>query len=295
VPYLLIKLALSEISPFVIAWGRVTLATLILLPIAWKRGALRSLRPRTAALISFSLAEFAIPLVTISLGEQWVSSSVTGILIATVPLGVVLLSRFFGVREHFGAGRMGGLIIGFIGVVALLGLGTISGPLGWAGVACMLIAALGYSVGPLLIQRHLDGLDPIGPLAASLSIASAVLFVPAVLTWPVRWPSPAALTSLAALGVFSTAIAMLLMFYLVGHAGAARATLITYINPAVATLLGVSLLHERLGLGGAAAFPLILLGSWFASRGARPGEAEQYVQVRRKARKSPSVSARGRL
>jgi drug/metabolite transporter (DMT)-like permease len=132
----------------------------------------------------------------------------------------------------------------------------------------------------LIIQKHLRGLDSVGPLAASLGIASAVLLVPALLSLPPHLPSTTVLVSMAVLGILCTAIAMLLMFYLVSHAGAARASVITYINPAVATLLGVAILHERLGLGGALAFVLILLGSWLATRGARvpaarPAEAQR--------------------
>ena len=269
VPYYLIKLAVQELSPWVIAWGRVSLAACILLPIAWRRGALRSLGRHKLALFAFALVEFVIPLSVIALGEQWISSSITGILIASVPLWVVLLSRFFGVHEPVGAWRLAGLALGFIGVVALLGLGTISGALGWAGVACMLAASVGYAVGPLIIQRHLDGLDAFGPLAASLLIASVVLLIPAAVAIPGQMPTAVTLASIAILGIVCTALAMLLMFYLVSSAGASRASLITYVNPAVATLLGVWLLHERLGLGGITAFALILLGSWLATRGAR--------------------------
>jgi drug/metabolite transporter (DMT)-like permease len=270
IPYFLIKVAVAEVPPLLVAWGRVALATGILLPIAWKRGALRSLRGHTAALCAFAVAEFAIPFAAISCGEQWISSSVAGILIATVPLWVVLLARSFGVHEPLGARRVIGLALGFIGVVALLGFGTISGPWGWAGVACMLVAALCYAVGPLIIQRHLRGLDAVGPLATCLAIAAVLLTLPAMRVLPAQWPSAAALASLVVLGILCTAIAMLLMFYLVSHAGASRASLITYINPAVASLLGIGLLHEHLGAGGVAAFGMILAGSWLASRGAAP-------------------------
>jgi drug/metabolite transporter (DMT)-like permease len=256
----------------------VTLGASILLPIAWRRGALQSLGAHKAAIVAFALVEFAIPFSAISFGERWIDSSVTGILIAMVPLSIALIQRFFGVHERLGWWRILGLGLGLIGVVALLGFGTIVGPLGWAGAACILIATMGYAVGPLIIQRHLSGLDPFGPLAASLAVASMVLLVPAVLTLPARMPSAPVLASMAMLGLVCTALAMLLMFYLVGHAGASRAAVITYINPAVAALLGVFLLHERLGWGGILAFVLILLGSWLATRGAatprgRPVEA----------------------
>jgi drug/metabolite transporter (DMT)-like permease len=266
-PYFCIKLALQDFSPFVVVWGRVLLATLVLLPIAWRRGALRSLGAHKTAILAFAVAEFVIPFIVIALGEQWISSSVTGILIAAVPLSVALLSRFFGVHEPLGLWRATGLIVGFIGVAALVGLGTISGFLGWLGVGCMLLATVGYAIGPLIIQRYLRGLDSIGPLAVSLLITAVVFTIPALLTLPAHPPSLLGISALAVLGIVCTALAMLLMFYLVNHAGASRATVITYINPAVAALLGVWLLDERLGVGGMIAFGLILLGSWLATRG----------------------------
>lgn len=265
-PYLFIKIAVQEISPLDVAWGRITLAALILLPIAWHRGALRALITHKGAVFTFALVEFAIPFSTISLGERWIPSSVTAILIATVPLTIALISRFFGVHERLGTVRAVGLVVGLAGVIALVGFGTLSGPLAWAGVGCVLVATVGYAVGPLIIQKHLHSVDSMGPVAGSLSIASLLLLVPAMLTLPRRMPSTLALSSVAILGLVCTALAMLLMFYLVKHAGAARASVITYINPAVATLLGVVLLDERLGVGGTTGFGLILLGSWLATR-----------------------------
>jgi drug/metabolite transporter (DMT)-like permease len=267
-PYFFIKVAVQEVSPVFLAFSRVVLAALILLPIAWRRGALRSLARHKAAIFAFGMVEFAIPFSLISLGERWISSSVTGILIAMVPLSVALIQRFFGIREALGVWRTAGLAIGFIGVAALLGTGSISGPLGWMGVGCMVLSTLCYATGPLIIQRHMQGLDSIGPLAASLLLASVVLAIPAAWGFPTMLPSTEVLLSIAVLGVVCTAAAMLLMFYLVNHAGAARASVITYINPVVATLLGVWVLHEHLGVGGFIAFGLILLGSWLATRGA---------------------------
>ena len=274
-PYFFIKLAVQEVSPVVVAFGRVALGALILMPIAWRRGALRSLWKHKAAIFAFAMVEFVIPFLLISIGERWISSSVTGMLIAMVPLSVALMQRFFGLHERLGGWRVLGLCLGFVGVAALLGFGTITGPLGWAGVACMLVSTLGYATGPLIIQRHLGGLDSYGPLAASLLVASVVLLIPAALSLPARLPSATALASIVILGAVCTSLAMLFMFYLVNHAGASRAAVITYINPAVAALLGVWLLHEHLGAGGILAFVLILLGSWLATRGggARRGRA----------------------
>jgi drug/metabolite transporter (DMT)-like permease len=275
-PYFFIKIAVQEVSPLLIAFGRVAIAAAILVPIAWRRGALRSLSKHKAAICAFALAEFAIPFSAISFGERWISSSVTGILIAMVPLSVALMQRFFGVNETLGGWRVIGLGLGFVGVAALLGTGPISWPLGWVGVACMLLATLGYAIGPLIIQRQLQDVESIGPLAASLLVAGLMLSVPAAFEIPASLPSARALVSIAVLGTVCTAIAMLLMFYLVQNAGASRATVITYINPVVAALLGVVVLHEHLGVGGFLAFVLILLGSWLATRGgARSGAVRE--------------------
>jgi drug/metabolite transporter (DMT)-like permease len=155
VPYFFIKLALQGLSPAALACGRLLVATLILLPIAWRRGALRAVMDHKPAVLAFAIAEFAIPFSAICIGERWISSALTGILIATVPLTIALLSRSFGVHERLGVWRLAGLLLGLVGVATLLGFGTISWPLGWAGVGCMLLAVVGYAIGPLIIQRYL--------------------------------------------------------------------------------------------------------------------------------------------
>jgi drug/metabolite transporter (DMT)-like permease len=274
-PYFLIKIVVQEVHPFMLAWARLAIAALILLPIAWQRGALRGLMAHSGALFAFAVLEFVIPFSAISFGERWISSSTTGILIATVPIAVVLLSRFFGLQEPLGVRRLSGLLIGFAGVIALVGFGPITGLRGWAGVGCMLLATTGYALGPLIIQRYMRGMSPLGPMSVSIGMAALVLLPTALATWPSVMPSMPVVWSILALGAICTAVAMLLMFYLIKSAGASRASLITYVNPAVAALLGVGILHERLGIGGLLAFALILLGTWQANRGgvARPQAA----------------------
>jgi drug/metabolite transporter (DMT)-like permease len=270
VPYFFIRIAVQDVPPLVVAWGRITLAALILLPVAWRRGALITLRGRWAPVIGFAVVEFVVPFSAIAVGERWIGSAITAILIAGVPLTIVILSRLFGVHEPLGRRRLLGLVTGFLGVAALVGFGPVSGLQGWVGVGCMLLATVGYAAGPLIIQRHLSGIDSLGPVAASLTIASLVLLLPALLTFPSHLPSALSLSSIAVLGVLCTAVAMLLMFYLVSHAGASRASIITYINPLVATLLGAGFLHERLGMVGTSAFAIILIGSWLATHSPSP-------------------------
>ncbi|HEY6483379.1 MAG TPA: DMT family transporter [Steroidobacteraceae bacterium] len=265
-PYFFIKLAVREFPPFFVAWSRILLAALILLPLAWQRGALRPVWNHKAAILAFALAEFAIPFAAISFAERSIDSSATGIVIASVPFTIILIARFFGVREPFEPGRLLGLALGLCGVIILLGFGTVAEAHDWTGVLCLACATLGYASGALIIQRHLSELDAIGPLAASLALAAVLLLPPALLTAPPRIAWDLASFAIIVLGVLCTAVAMLLMFYLIRRAGASRASVITYINPAVATLLGVLLLHERLGANGLLAFALILSGSWLATR-----------------------------
>jgi len=273
-PYFFIKLALTGLPPIGVAWGRIALGAAILLPIAWKRGTLSDLARHKGAVCAFAFAELIGPFFLISLGERWVSSSFTGILIATVPLIVITLAPLFGVHERLSGRRLAGLAVGFIGVVTLLGLDVVQGPLWWAGVACVVIATVGYALGSLIVQRHLSGVDELAAVAASLGVATVVLLPAAAWSVPRAVPAPLVLVSLLVLGVVCTALALWLYFFLIAQIGAARAAVITYVNPAVAALLGVMVLHESFGLGSAAGLGLILLGSWLATQRRQPEPAE---------------------
>jgi drug/metabolite transporter (DMT)-like permease len=264
-PYFFIKLALVDIAPAGVAWGRITLGALVLLPIAWRRGALRSLGAHKGAVVAFAFAELVGPFFLISVGERWISSSLAAILIATLPLTVILLGPLFGLRESLGRRRLVGLAIGFLGVVVLLGIGSVHGVTAWAGVACVLLATMGYALGSIIVQRYLGDADELGAVAVSLAIASIVLLPAALWSAPSRVPAVLSLFSLVVLGIVCSAVALQLYFYLIARAGAARASVITYINPAVAALLGVGVLHEAFGLSSALGLGLILLGSWLST------------------------------
>lgn len=267
-PYFLIKLALLDLSPSVVAWGRIAVGALVLLPIAWKRGLIRPMLAHKGAICAFALVELVVPFVAIALGERWISSSLAGILIATVPLTVIVLSPLFGIKEKLSGRRIAGLAVGFIGVVTLLGLDTLSGTLQWLGVGCMAIATVGYAAGPLIVQRYLSDVDELGAIAVSLGVATIMLLPAAIASAPARMPSTQSLVSMAVLGVICTALAMSMYFYLIVAAGAARASVVAYINPAVAAVLGVFVLHEHFGLGSMLGLILILFGSWLATGGA---------------------------
>ena len=265
IPYFFIKVALADFSPAFLAWGRVSLAAALLLPLAWQRGALRGLGAKAGAVCAFAFSELVGPFFLIAFGERFISSSLTAILMATVPLMVVLLAPILAPSTRPGPRRLIGLGLGLLGVVALLGVDVGGRPLELLGAACVLGGALGYAVGPLLIQRHLASHDPLGTVAASLSVSALALALPAALTAPSTWPSRAALVAVIVLGLACTALALVLYLFLVAEAGASRATVITYVNPVVAVLLGVSVLGEHLGAVSVGGLGLVLLGSWLAT------------------------------
>jgi drug/metabolite transporter (DMT)-like permease len=274
IPYFFIKLALADLSPFCVAWSRITLAALVLVPVAWQRGALGPALRHHWAILAFAITELVVPFSLIAIAERSLSSSITGVLVATVPLTVVIIAPLFGVRETLSVRRLLGLLVGLVGVVVLLGFDTIAGRAQWLAVAGLLIAVIGYAAGPLVVQRHLAGVDEIGAVAISLGVASAILLPFAAATAPHHLPSALSLSSIAVLGLISTASAMLLYFYVIHAAGAARASVVAYISPAIAALLGVLVLHEHFGVSMAAGLALVLLGSAFGSSGAARSDSQ---------------------
>jgi drug/metabolite transporter (DMT)-like permease len=267
IPYFLIKKALIELSPLLIAWGRLTLGALVLLPMAWGTGGLRNIGKHLGWLVLFALIELVGPFYLIALGEQSISSSLAGIMLSAVPLTVVLIAPLMGVKEHISARRLTGLGVGLLGVVALLGIDSLHSTREWLGAGCILLATLGYACGPLIIQRHLADVPPLGLVAASTAVGSLMLLLPAIFTAPSVWPSVSAITSVAVLGIVCTALGLVLFVYVIARAGASRAAVVTYVNPAVAVLLGVWILDEHFGLGSGIGLALILLGCWMATSG----------------------------
>lgn len=269
VPYFFIKVALQDgVPPAFLAWARVTVAAALLLClVGWPR-ALRVARARPRALLAYATVEISVPFPLIAFGEQRVSSSLTAILIATVPLLIALLAVRFDAEERVTGVRLAGLFVGFAGVVALVGL-DLGNRDGLVGVAAVLAAAVGYALGPLVLRRHLGDLDGRAVTAVSLAIASALLLPTAALDRPSAVPSAEAVAAMLALAVLCTAAAFVLLVSLVREVGAGRTALVTYLAPIVAVTLGVLVLDEKVGPGLLIGSVLILTGSWMATRPAR--------------------------
>jgi drug/metabolite transporter (DMT)-like permease len=268
IPYFFIKVAVdADVPPAFVAWSRVTLGALVLLPLAWHRGALRDLQARWRPVAAYAATEIAIPFTLIAIGEQHVSSSLTAILISSMPLAVALLSVRFSPEDRPRGMRLVGVLVGLGGVVALMGIDVAGETDELIGALLILVAMLGYATAPLIVRARLGDLDPIGPIAVSLAGASLVLLPAAIVAPPDGAPPADALASLAMLGFVCTALGLVLFFKLINSAGPNRAALITYFNPLVAVLLGVVVLDERLGAASVAGLVLILAGSWLATGG----------------------------
>jgi len=279
-PYLFIKIAVEEISPSLVAWSRLTLAALVLLPIAWKLGALRGLGARWRILTAFAAVEMAVPWPLLGFGEIHISSSFAAILVATVPLFVALLATRFDHSERPTATRLAGMVIGLGGVVALVGIDIGGQRDELLGALAILVVAFLYAVGPMIVKRRLSDVDPLGPVAASVAIAALLVTPFAFADLPDSTPSADTFASIAVLGLLCSALAFLLFFRLIAEVGPGRATVITYINPVVALALGVAILDESVTTGVVVGLLLILAGSWLSTDGRLPpglaGLAERF-------------------
>jgi drug/metabolite transporter (DMT)-like permease len=267
-PYLFIKIGVEELSPGFVAWSRVALAAVVLLPLAIRTGALRGLPLRW--LVAFAAVEIAIPFPLIGFGEQRISSSLAAILIAALPLVVAFFALRFDHAERPTRARLVGMFVGLAGVVALVGIDIGGRGAELLGAAAVLTATLGYAAGPLIVKRHLKGCDPLGPVTAAMAIASIMLLPFGIGDFPTEMPQTDTLVAIVVLGLVCSAAAFLLFFRLIAEVGPSRATVITYVNPIVALALGVAVLGESVTAGAIAGLLLILAGSWLATDGRLP-------------------------
>jgi drug/metabolite transporter (DMT)-like permease len=264
VPYLLIRVAVRDFDPGTLVFARTAVGGLILVPFALAAGGFGPILERWRPLLLFTVIEIATPWLLLSDAERVLTSSLAGLLLAAVPLVGVVVARVARTEDRGGGVlRYTGLALGLIGVVVLLGVDV--GHVTAGALFEMAGVAVGYAVAPVILTRRLADLPSI-PVVASALLLTAVGYLPYA---AFHWPSSIAanvMWSVVGLGVICTALAFVLFFALIAAIGPARATVITYVNPAVAVLLGVLLLDEPFTLGIAIGFPLILVGSVLAAR-----------------------------
>jgi drug/metabolite transporter (DMT)-like permease len=270
IPYLMIKVVVDGgVSPAFLVFARTAVGALVLLPVAVRRGAIRPALAHWRPVLAFAAIEIGITWFLLNSAEVRLSSSLVALMIAMVPLVGTLLGWRLGDRSVVSPVRLTGLAVGLCGVGVVVGLNlTAGGTPTWAlGAVCLV--AVGYAVAPMIADRRLSGVPTIGVIAVSLTAVALVYLPFAVLQLPAHMPRFNVLASMLALGLVCTALAFICFFELIAEAGAVRATVITYVNPAVALLCGVAVLGERLTAGILIGFPLVLAGSYLATRRSR--------------------------
>jgi drug/metabolite transporter (DMT)-like permease len=264
IPYLFIKIAVSEISPASLVFLRTAIGTVLLLPLAAARNDLAPVLKHWRWILLYTAVEVAAPWYLLSDAEQRISSSLTGLLLAATPSFGAILAWATGGHDRLDRRRIIGFAVGFIGVGALVGLDVRTNDVGAIGEA--LLVALGYASGATIISRRLSTLPSLAVVIASRAITALVYAPIGIAQLPSHLPSPSVILAVAVLGVVCTALGFVVFFALIREVGSARATVITYLNPAVALALGIAVQGEPLTFGIALGFVLIVLGSVLATR-----------------------------
>ncbi len=273
IPYLLIKIAVAELEPTTLVLARTGLAAVIMVPLAARQRALAPVLRRWVPVLVYTAVEIVVPWYFLASAEQQLSSSLTGLLLAGVPVVGVVIALLTRRSENLGVMGGLGLLVGMVGVALLVGFdgGLVGGggterPAQLVAMGELAVVVVLYAIGPVIMTRWMADLPATGVIAVSLAVAALVYAVPGGLQAPRTMPSVATVLSVLVLAAVCTALAFVLFFALVAEVGAVRTTLITYINPAVAVVAGVLVLDERVTWATVAGFVLVVSGSALASR-----------------------------
>ena len=260
------KVAVADIPPPLIVAGRTLIGAAILIPIALYRGSFMEAVRGIKYVLPYAFLEMVGPWILITNAEKEISSGLAGLLVATVPIFATIFASLRGDHSVWEPKRVFGITIGFIGIIALVGIESILGTSNLKAIAMVLLASLLYAYAVLMVISNLPGVDGIAINGLAMAI-TCIFYLPiSILTWPSNPVSLNAITALIILGIFSTAIAFMIFFIVIAEIGPARGSLTTYVNTAVAVVLGIIILNEPITLGIIVGLPLVLFGSYLASR-----------------------------
>ena len=266
-PYLLIRVSMREVTPAFLVFVRTGGGALLLAPFVVRRGALAPLLARWKALVVLAFTELAVPWFFLFNAEKKISSSLAGLLVAAVPIAGAVIARVTG-TDRLDRRRAAGLVLGIAGVAALVGFDVGGSDL--LAASSLLLVVVGYALGPWVMARYLSDLPGPSVITASLAMC-AVLYAPAAIVQrPQHALSGDVIASMVGLTAVCTAVGLVAFFALIGEVGPMRSTVVTYVNPAVAVLLGVTVLGEPFGVATGVGFALVLVGSFLATRPLRP-------------------------
>jgi drug/metabolite transporter (DMT)-like permease len=266
IPYLLLKVAVVDIPPPLIVAGRTIIGAAILIPIAIHRKSFMDAVRGIKYVLPYAFLEMVGPWILITTAEKEISSGLTGLLIATVPIFATIFTSMRGDHSVWQPKRIFGLIVGFVGIIALVGIESFNGDSNPKAIAMVILSAILYAYAVLMVTSNLPGVDGVAINGLAMGITFLFYLPIAIATWPSNPVSIKSIAALVALGVFSTAIAFMLFFAVIVEIGTARGSLTTYVNTAVAVVLGIIILKEPITLGIIVGLPLVVLGSYLASR-----------------------------
>ncbi len=269
--YLFIKVGLRDLDPVMIAFARIALAALVLVPLAATRGALRGLVEKAPLVFLLGAVQAAGPFLLIALGEQEIASSLAGILVASTPIFTALLAIWVDHDERAEGLRLVGILAGIVGVVVLLGVDLGGSSAALLGGLAVVLAGLGYAIGGFMVKHRFREFQPIG-VAGAVMVASTLLLLPAAaFSLPEDGVALGPIASVVALGVLGTGVAFALFYELMTTVGPARTFVVTYLAPAFAVVYGATLLDEEITAATIAGMVLIVSGSYLAAEGRLPG------------------------
>lgn len=269
VPYLFIKVAVDPatgFTPAIVVCLRTAIGALILIPWAIKDRSIGAALRGMKYVLPYAFLEMIGPWILIGTAEQKISSGLAGLLVASVPIWATIFASMQGDKTVWHHKRLFGLIIGFIGLIAVVGIESIKGSADPLSIGMILLASVGYAYAVMFVQNGLPGVSGVAINAVAMVITSLFYLPFAVTQWPTHEIGTTAIWSIIGLGVLSTGVAFAIFFALTPIIGVARASLVTYINTACAVVLGVIILGEPLTIGIILGLPLVLIGSYFASR-----------------------------
>ena len=269
IPYLFIKVAVDPdngFSPAAVVCLRTAIGAAILIPLAMRQGQLGAAIRGIKYVAPYALLEMIGPWILIGTAEQKISSGLAGLLIASVPIWATIFASMRGDKTVWHHKRLMGIVVGFIGLIAVVGFESIKGSSDPLSIAMVLVAAIGYSYAVMMVQGALPHVSGIAINAVAMAI-TAIFYLPlTIIQWPTHEISREAINAIIGLGVLSTGAAFVAFFALAAMIGVARGSLVTYLNTAFAVVLGVIILDEPFTTGMALGLPLVLIGSYFASR-----------------------------
>ena len=269
IPYLFIRVAVDPdngFSPAIVVFIRVFIGALILIPISIYDKSLFVAIKGWKYIAVYALFEMVIPWILIGTAEQSISSGLAGLLVASVPIFSTIIASMYGDKSVWHPRRLFGMAIGFLGVFLLVGIESFTGSSDPIAIFMILGASVGYAYAVIYITRKMPGVSGVAINAIAMAM-TALFYSPALLLlWPDHKISLSATYSVIALGIFSTGIAFAVFFTVMAEIGPTRASLVTYMNTAFAVVLGVLILSEPLTIGIIVGLPLVLIGSYLASR-----------------------------